>query len=150
VLDYTWSWDGAKREVVLTVKQLQDLKEGTPLYNLRPTVGLIADGKLTRVPTTLDKAAQEIRIGASGKPDAVLLDPDQDILREIPTRHWTAEELPHILRYAPNAVDRGEALHRLLAGTPSDATIAVVVETLRADSGANPVFPSLDRLGDLK
>src|SRR5262249_21942514 len=48
VLDYTWIWDEAKQQVVLTVRQVQDTKDGTPVYDLTATVGLIHGGHLIR------------------------------------------------------------------------------------------------------
>lgn len=148
-LDYTWTWDEAKKEVVLTVKQTQDTKDGTPIYDLNASVGMISGGRVTREKAKIDKAEQTIRIVSPGKPDAVLLDPDHDFLREIPVLHWAAAELPHILKHAPNAVDRQEAMKKLLEGTPTDASVQAVVEALRADTGQFPVFRSLERLGEL-
>jgi aminopeptidase N len=150
VLDYTWTWDEANKQVVLTVRQTQDTKDGTPLYDLNATVGLITGSSLTRQKARIDRADQQLHLTAASRPDAVLLDPDHDFLREIPALHWAASELPSLLRYAPNAVDREEAMKRMLEGTPSDAAIQAVAEVLRADRGRFPVFQSLTPLGDLK
>jgi aminopeptidase N len=149
VLDYTWTWDDTKKEVVLNAKQTQETKDGAPIYDLNLTVGMISGGRVTREKVEFDQAEQTIRIAASAKPDAVLLDPDHDFLREIPTLHWSAEEASHILKYAPNAVDRQEAMKMTLAGAPSNDAIKVVVEALRADNGKFPVFRSIERLGEL-
>jgi len=150
VLDYTWTWDEAKKEIVLAVKQTQDTKDGTPIYDLNMTVGWISGGQVTRAKSKIDATEQKIRISASSKPDAVLLDPDHDFLREIPTLHWAPEELPHILKFAPNAVDRQEAMKKMLETTPSDETVQTVAEAVRADNSKFPVFRSLERLVDLK
>lgn len=150
VLDYTWTWDDAKKEVVLGAKQTQDTKDGTPIYDLDVTVGLISGGHVTREKAKINKAEQEIRIGAASRPDAVLLDPDHDFLRQIPAPHWAPEELAQLLQHAPNAVDRQEAMKKMLEGTPSDAAVQAVVEALRADNQQFPVFRSIERLGELK
>jgi aminopeptidase N len=150
VLDTTWTYDDAARKVLLTVKQTQDTKDGTPIYTLRSAVGLIVGGRLTRTDITLHQAAEVFKIDAPVKPDAVLLDPDHDFLREIPTKHWAESELPAILKSAPNPIDRADAMARILAGAPpSEDAIQAVVETVRADNGAFPVF-RLTRLGELK
>ncbi|MCI0662855.1 MAG: aminopeptidase, partial [Acidobacteria bacterium] len=112
-------------------------------------VGLISGGRLSREKSRVDKVEQEIRIVTAGKPDAVILDPDHDFLREIPNLHWAAAELPHILKFAPNAVDRQEAMKKMLEGTPTDASVQAVVEELRADKGQFPVFRSIERLSEL-
>jgi aminopeptidase N len=149
VLDYTWTWAGTKHEAVLTVKQLQDTKDGTPLYDLDMTVGLFSNKAIRREKVRIHQAEQEIRLSVADKPDAVLVDPDHDFLCQIPNLHWTAEELPILLHQAPNAVDREEAMRRLLARTPSDATLQMVTEALRADASPFPVF-SLTKLGELR
>jgi aminopeptidase N len=150
VLDYAWQWDEAQKQVVLSVRQTQDTKDGTPLYVLSATVGLIGGSGMTREKIKLDRAEQSIRFDAASKPAAVLLDPDHDFLREVPTLHWIPEELPAILKYASDAADRQEAMNRMLAGAPSDAAVRRVAEAVRADSGPFPIFPDIRRLGELK
>jgi aminopeptidase N len=150
VLDYEWMWDDAGKEIVLTVRQIQDTTRGTPIYDLRATVGWIESGRVIRRPFAVGKATQSIRIPVAVKPDAVLLDPDHDFLREIPALHWAPEELPHILGYAPNAVDRERAMARMLEGSPSAAAVHAVAEEIRADSGEFPVFRALSPVVNLK
>ena len=106
VLDYSWDWDNSFSKLKLTVKQTQNTKDGTPIYALDVTVGLIMDGKLVRRTIALSKPEETFTIEAGAKPDAVLLDPDHDFLREIPNLHWSASELPAIARFGPTAVDR--------------------------------------------
>ncbi len=149
VLDTTWAWDEAAKKVVLTVKQTQDTKDGTPVYSIAASAGLISGGTVVRVPVALSVPEQVFKLDAPSKPDAVLLDPDHDFLREIPTRHWAASELPSILKYAPSPVDRAEALATMLTGSPPEMSIQAAVEAVRADAGRNPVF-DLTRLGELK
>jgi aminopeptidase N len=149
VLDYRWTWDEGKNQVVLTVKQTQGTADGTPIYRLNAAVGLIRSGSVSREKVTLDKAEQEIRLDAREKPDAVLLDPDHDFLREIPAQHWESAELLPILRWAPNPEDRAAAMRQLLAGMPDAGVVRAVVEALRADRGPFPAFRSAGRLGEL-
>lgn len=150
VLDYGWTWDESAHQIVLTVKQIQDTSDGTPIYDLDATVGVIAGGRLRREKIAIRQAEQEIRLAASDKPEAVLLDPDHDFLREIPALHWTDAELTAILKYAPNAVDRQEAMDRMLAVSPPEAAVQAVVEAVRADRERFPAFRSLERLSGLK
>ena len=149
VLDYSWKWDAGKKQIALMVKQIQDVKDGTPIYRIGASVGLISGGRLTREKVMIGKAEQELSISAPARPDAVLLDPDHDFLREIPASHWGAGELPHILRYAPNAMDRQEAMARLLESSPPDETVRGIVDMLRADKAPYPVFRSIQKLVDL-
>lgn len=151
VIDYTWNWDAEHHRVRLTVKQNQDTKDGTPIYTIPSAVGVIQNGKLVETPITITKAEETFVIETGGhEPDAVLFDPHHRFLRETPELHWTANELPYILKFAPNPVDRSEALDRILAGTPTDAYVQLAVETLRSDRSQFPVFRSISRLVDLK
>ncbi len=149
VLDYTWAWDEAAKQVAVTVRQTQDTKPGTPIYTLPTRVGIIVDGKIHRESATIEGAECVLKVGSPRKPDAVLLDPDHDFLREIPNLRWSAEELPHIVRCAPNAVDRATAADRMLAGEPSDEAVRTVVEAVRADRERFPAFDNVRRLADL-
>ncbi len=123
VLNLTWTYDEGRREVVATVKQTQDTGDGTPIYTMPLTLGLLptpngndnsmggATGHngVVREHVTLSQAVQEFRIPAAQKPAIIMLDPDHDILREIKDTAWTPEELPVLVRHAPNAVDRRRA-----------------------------------------
>jgi aminopeptidase N len=146
VLDYIWTWDDASRDVVLHVKQLQDTSTGAPIYRIPTKVGIITGTTVIRRPITLSEKEQEIRVPATAKPDAVLLDPDLDFLKEIPQQHWSQAEWPVILQYAPNAVDRETALTKLVASATSPDTLQLIVSVLRRDRTPFPVFTSIRTL----
>jgi aminopeptidase N len=150
VLDYTWRWDEAKQQTVLTVRQTQNTQDGTPLYDLNATVGLIRGSGMTRQKARIHLREQEFHFDAAGKPDAVLLDPDHNFLREIPALHWAAAELPFVLKYASSVVDREEAMDRMLADTPSEAVVQQVADAVRADTGPVPIFRDIRLLGEQK
>lgn len=150
VIDPSWTWDANKNQVVMTVKQIQDTSDGTPIYDVSTSVGIISNGRLTRTPMHLSKASDELRIPCAAKPDAVLFDPDHVFLREIPQSHWSQEELPAILQVAPNCIDRGTALRRLLADSPKDDAVKLAVDVIRADTGVIPVFRTIQPLANLE
>ncbi len=146
VLDYAWTYDNAAQEVVLTVKQTQDTNDGTPIYDIATKVALIpATGTVMRAPVHLSQKEDTFRI-KTVRPGALILDPDHDFLREIPTLHWPAQELPLIMQMATDSVDRAEAMRMLLANSPSDATIQLVAASFRADNSAFPAFRSVRQL----
>ncbi len=157
VLDYAWTFDDAKREVVVMVKQTQDTSDGTPIYDLPAKIGIVpgaeagATRSMARVAVRLNAATQEFRLPSPlGKPDAVLLDPDHDFLREIPTLHWTKSEQYAIAEFAPNGGDRTEALRRLLADNPDEASVQLAIGLYLKDNGKFPALRSLSPLADLK
>lgn len=150
VLDYTWQWDAGSRQAVINVKQLQDTGDGTPVYELEMNIGVITDNRLVRRKIRLNLPEQKFRIPLEKKPEAVILDPDHDFLCEIPKLHWSRDELPAILRFAPNAVGRQEAMKQMLAGTPSDEFIKITAEAVREDTNPFPAFRSITALGELR
>jgi aminopeptidase N len=148
VIEYTSAYDGAKGELTVTIKQTQDTKDGTPVYTIPTQIGVIAGGKTQLFPVTLNAAEQTVTL-TTAKPDAVLLDPNHDFLREM--KHtFDAAELPVILAYAPNCIDRQFAFTTLLRGTPTDETIRQVVAIVQKDRERFPAFTDLRALGNMK
>ncbi|HVK05655.1 MAG TPA: M1 family aminopeptidase [Armatimonadaceae bacterium] len=150
VLDYSWTWDEAKKQAVVAVRQTQDTADGTPVYDIPAEVGIISGGKLTRRPVRLSKADEQIAVSLPTKPEALLLDPDHDFLREIPALHWQEGELLALFRHAPHGNDRTEAMRRLLAASPSEATVQAVAAAVREDSGRFPALATINPLAELK
>ena len=102
VLDMTWTYDDDKKEVVATVKQMQNQGDGTPLYSTPLTLGLLPDPGTgpagqkkditQRHKVALLQDTQVFRIAAPTRPAVVLLDPDHDMLKEVRDNHWTMEQ----------------------------------------------------------
>lgn len=177
VIDYSWTYDDAKKQVVVHVKQTQDLSGGVPIYDIPAKVGLLYEnpthgpvddsrptdlelGKIeaasrssahvNRIPIHLDQADQEFRLDVERKPDAVVFDPDHDFCREIPKQPWAADELPAVFKYAPNCVDRQNAMDQLLAGKPNEDTIQMIANVLKGDKGLFPAIEDDSKLVALK
>jgi aminopeptidase N len=150
LLESSWSYDEAKRAVVLKVSQKQDTSAGIPIYDIDAKVGVIRDGQLERIPVRLSQAEQTIELPMAAKPSAVLLDPDHDFLREIRGSAFRPEEAEAVFLYAPNPTDRDSALSTWMASKPSDEAIQRVVSTLRSDNDRFPVFLNLGPLVRLK
>jgi aminopeptidase N len=149
ILSYSWVYNDAKGVLTLSVQQTQETKDGTPLYDIPAEVGVIAGGKLTRLPVRLNAADQNITL-TTAKPDAVLLDPDHDFLRQMPKPSWSAGELPFIVQYAPNGLDRTDAMRKMLASAPSEENVKIAVAAIEGDRDRFPAFGSLMPLADLK
>jgi hypothetical protein len=54
-------------------------------------------------------------------------------VREIPTEPWTAKELPLVIQYAPNPIDRDYALAHLVDNGLTDGGIQAILASLRKD-----------------
>ena len=139
VIDTSWTWDDAAGEIVLSVKQTQDTRDGTPVYDVGDVRRDRGERQAAQTEAVhLTEADQQFRFKCDAKPDAVLFDPDHVFLREIPKRNWAPEELPHILALAPCAIDRAQALARMVAGKPSDAAVAAAVARAARGQGRVP------------
>jgi aminopeptidase N len=149
VLDYTWTYDDASKSVKLRVKQLQKTDDGVPIYTIPTKVGIFMSYGMSTQKVTLSGAEQEITVKVDGKPDAVLLDPSHDFLREMQHKP-TASEARAIVKHATNAVERQTAFDMVCADSPSDAELKSLMATLRADRRVFPVFNSVAALAVIK
>jgi aminopeptidase N len=147
VIDYSWVYDAGK--VKLTVKQIQDISDGTPVYDVNTSVDLISDvGSHTVLPVHLTKSEETFEIASGGKPGAVVFDPEHVFLREIPKSNWSDTELPLILKFGKNAPDRAEAMRRMIE-KPTTEGIQMIVEALTKDSKQFLVFRNVTGLVNL-
>lgn len=149
VLDVQWSYDEAAKEAKLTVKQVQDTSNGTPIYSIPSKVSLITKGKTEIQTVKLSKVEETFTFKASSKPDVVLLDPDRDFLREM-KQTFTRSEDWAIAEFGTNAVDRVGALVRLTETAPSASEAYQIGRLLSADSKAFAVFTSYGKLAEHK
>lgn len=149
VLEYAWKQEGGK--TLLTVKQIQNTADGTPVYAIDAKVGVIApSGSVAYLPVRLSKAEETFELPVSGEVGAVVLDPAHDFLREIPNQPWSEKELPLVTRYAPFGDDRLAAMTKLLSGTPSEESVALAVEVVRNDKGQFTAIRSIAPLARLE
>jgi len=147
VLDYSWIYENGS--VKLKIKQTQDTSDGTPVYDIMAKADLIDNaGKHTIVPIHLSKVEETFDIPSNLKPGAVIFDPTHDFLREIPKLNWADDELRYILQYGKNAVDRNEAMLRLMK-LGGAANVRMVVEAVAADKGESVTFRNINTLVNL-
>lgn len=147
VLEYLWNFDAGKLR--LTIKQTQNTSDGTPIYDLNAKIGVISHGALKRLPIHISKLDETFELSLQDRPDALILDPDQDFLREIRNSEWSLKELPYIAQFAPSAADRSLAFRRMISNTDSQNDLDLLVKLLENDKGLSPTFnfvPSLSRI----
>lgn len=148
---FEYSWTPTPSGASISVKQIQDTKNGTPIYDMPGKFAFIApDGSVTRVPFHISKAEETYEFPLSFKPVAGIFDPDHDCLREIPKLPWGESELLPIFQYAPSCIEREEAYRRLMAAQLDEATIRLMAKVFEADNDLNPAFANLTAFGELK
>lgn len=137
VLAYDWNW--ADDKLTLAVRQTQDTTNGTPIYKIKAKFATIQAGQVRMHSIDLDSAENKVTIDLP-KPDAVILDPNLDFLREMDHR-FLASELAAIAEFAPSPIDRASALAAMLRADDPDYGFAV--RLLDNDMGQFPIFPSM-------
>jgi aminopeptidase N len=147
VLDYAWRWDAAGKQITLDIEQLQDTKDGTPIYTISLPIGVVANGQVTLQTVALDQTRQQFTLPCAQKPDAVLLDPGHDILMERRPKRWHPGEQEATLRFAPCALDRAAAATALLKSLQRDSDLRAVMDTVRRDPAAWTVAQAVQAAG---
>jgi len=138
VLQTSWTYHPADHTVILHVKQTQDTSDGTPIYDTPLGVALLREASanpVQRFRVRLDKADQTFRLPAAFKPDALLVDPDHDLLKDMPDLHWADSELPAILLHAPSVLDRDQAADQIASSNLDDRKIQLLVTALHLETG---------------
>lgn len=143
VLEYSWKQNGSGVDV--TVKQTQDTNDGTPVYDLNLEVATIKDGKVTSHWQRVKDKETTFTI-ANVQPDALILDPEQRILREM-KHEFSALEMPVVAEFAPNAVDRVRALRAVLSDDKLESK-TFAARLLKGDMGLHPTYPALSELAN--
>jgi aminopeptidase N len=150
VIDWSWSYDAARRTAIVHVRQTQDTSRGTPIFDVLTHVALLDDHGISRSAIHLNTADQTFEVPSPIAPRAVIFDPDHEFVRELPKQPWSAAELPYVFLFAPNPTDMEAAMGRLLEGSPSDETVRTIAERLRQDTLPFPAIRDTSRLAALK
>lgn len=149
VIDWSWSYDAARRVAVVRVRQTQDTARGIPIFNVSTHVALLDGTGVQRMAIALNAADQSFEIPSSAAPKAVVFDPDHEFVREIPKQPWSAEELPTVFRLAPDPTAMEAAMNRLLDAAPTDETLRMIADRLRGDLQPFPAVQDTSRLAKL-
>jgi aminopeptidase N len=151
VIEHTWSYDEASKEIVVDLKQTQDTKEGTPVYVIRMPYSAISGSSVTSGSFNLEGTTQQVRLKANRKPDAFLLDPGHDILMERSEKKWQPGEREAVLQHAPCWLDRRDAALSLLSGdSPDERVVQLVMKAVQEEASVPFNQVVVGRLGQLK
>jgi len=130
-LRVTRSWDDGARTLVLTVEQVQEVTEVTPLFRIPLTFEVVSAGKRVRIPLDLQGKRETIHVPLPGRPRYVALDPEHDVLKTMEFAR-SDEELLFGLRRSPFALERIRCA-RELASRGDERVISALLRTLRRD-----------------
>jgi aminopeptidase N len=110
--EVSWSYDDAAKLVAVTVKQKQEVKDVTPLFRM-PVEILVANGKESRrEKVEVHDKEHVFHVPFKVKPDLVLFDPENWILKKL-TFEKGRDELLHQLAEGPTIAARIQACEGL-------------------------------------
>ncbi len=144
IVNCAWTWKADTRQVTLHLKQTQDTRSGTPIYALDLPVALTAHGKMQRQTIAFNKREQTFTFDAPDQPDALLLDPDHDLIVKVTGQDTSGRAQEAILRFAPCITDRKRAAQMLLKGHASSTTLRRVLEIAQQDLAPHVLRATLD------
>jgi len=134
VLEISYDWDEQKEVVSLTVKQTQDVSNGTAIFRLPIKIGITTKAGRTVESVWLNSAEETYRFDAEEKPLMVRFDEGDVLLKE-----WTFNKPVDELIYQ---LENDSVMGRLwaIAELPESIRLAVV-RTALSQAGEND--PSL-------
>lgn len=132
VLNVNWKWSEKNRQVLLTVKQIQDRSKGVPLFRLPVVVGVYtASGKeIHRL--EIQKEQEEFQFNSNEKPLMVRFDEGNCLLKE-----WTFKKSKQELLYQlahDDVIGRMWAAGQLLRFKDDPAVSDALVKRVASDS----------------
>ncbi|MFI5135740.1 MAG: M1 family aminopeptidase, partial [Chitinophagales bacterium] len=108
-LNISYKYYPEEKKVYVTVEQIQQTSDGTPIYQLPVNVDVYAGGKVNRYKATFQEKKQTISFPCDAKPDLVNFDADKMLLcRKTDTKSDTAFAFQ--FHHAPKFMDRLEAI----------------------------------------
>lgn len=110
--EVSWSYDDKSKLVALTVRQKQKVDAATPPFRTPVDVEMRTGDKARRERIEVSRAEQTFYLASKSKPDAVLFDPDDWILKTL-TFEKGKEELLYQLRHADRIAPRIQACEGL-------------------------------------
>ena len=131
--EVSWKHDEKSRLVALTVKQKQEVKDLTPLFSTPVEVELHAKGKARRERIEVSRPEQTFFMASAAKPDAVLFDPENWILKKL-TFEKSKEELLFQLQNADRIIPRIQACEGLGKILQDDDVIEALRRAMTKDA----------------
>ncbi|HUM47836.1 MAG TPA: hypothetical protein PLD84_12975, partial [Chitinophagales bacterium] len=110
VLDISYAYDAVKKEETVTIYQLQDTYDGTPVFRLPLNIDVYEGGKKTRYARIVTEANQEFTFSCATMPDLVNVEADKVLVCE-KTDNKSDTAFAFQLDHAPLFMDRLEALY---------------------------------------
>ncbi|TZF86524.1 M1 family peptidase (plasmid) [Pedobacter sp. BS3] len=128
-LNIQTSYDNAKHEAVVTIKQEQDLTK-MPLFRLPMAIDIYVDGKAERKAITVTKQSETFSFPVSAEPQLINVDAEKYLLAER-TENKTIQQNSYQYAHAPLFMDRIEAVQALSRSATEPQAHATLIKALQ-------------------
>lgn len=146
--DLSYTYDGEKRQVTLTVKQTQKVEGSVGLFRVPVEVEVTTTSGPKLYNVTVSKATQTFSLPAESAPFMILFDKGGHLLKSAEF-HKEKKELLYQLKNATELADRADAVVALGKIKNDEEVVAALGETLRSDKAWGVRATAADTLGQL-
>jgi aminopeptidase N len=143
-----YTYEDARHEVQLEVKQTQKIEGAVGLFTLPTGIEIVTAAGSKRFPIVVSKPSETFAFPVDGPPLLVLFDPGDSILDTVQFDKSTKEWL-YQLRHAATVPDRADAAVVLGETTGQDAVVSALSEAARLDPFWGVRLQALEALGRL-
>src|SRR5579863_4706909 len=148
--DLSYSYDNAKHQVTLKVKQTQKIEGRVGLFRIPTEVEITTDSGAKSYPITVSKAEEAYALPAESAPIMVLFDKGGHILKTAEFHKEKKEWLYQLKQHASELADRADAVEALAKLKDDPEIDAALGETLRNDKAWGVRATAADALGERK
>ncbi|MBK9731082.1 MAG: M1 family metallopeptidase [Chitinophagaceae bacterium] len=138
-LNISYDYDSDEKMEIVSIHQLQDTQDGTPVFRLPVKIDVYEAGKVTRYSKVITDAFQEFSFPCSVPPDLVNVDADKILVCE-KTDNKSDSAFAFQLKHAPLYMDRFEALNFFAKNSSSPLYEQAMLQ------GMNDKFADIRRL----
>jgi aminopeptidase N len=147
-LDLSYTYDGEKHQVTLTVKQIQKIEGRVGLFRIPIEVGITTASGPKLYNVIVSKEKQTYSLPAESAPLMVLFDKGGHVLKSAEF-HKEKKEWLYQLKNAADLADRADAVGALGKMKNDEEVVAALGETLRNDKAWGIRANAADTLGQL-
>jgi len=146
--DLSYTYDDAKHEVALTVKQTQKVEGRVGLFRIPTEVEITTASGPKLFPITVSKESELFSFPTDSAPLMVLFDKGGQILKSADF-HKEKKEWLYQLKNATELADRADAITALSKLKGDDTVVAALGDALRSDKAWGIRANAADALGEL-
>jgi aminopeptidase N len=147
-LEVSYTYDAAKKQIAMTVKQTQKVEGRVGLFRLPVDVEITEGSGPKLYPIVVSKAEETFTFPSESAPQMVLFDKGNQILKSMEFKK-DKKELLYQLKNATEVADRADAAVALGKLKGDDEVAAALGQAVRSDKSAGVQQTAAEALGEL-